>query len=52
MTCVYIKMKLKKKDTMPIDTAKNEACKGKLDENGYLMGKEWMTLLIVEDVKS
>ena len=42
MTCAYIKPKLKKKnDTAAMTTATNKACIGWLDENCYLMGKEW-----------
>ena len=41
MTCVYIKPKVKKKNTTAMITATNEASIGWLDENCYLMGKEW-----------
>ena len=41
MTRVYIKPEVKKNDTTAMTTATNEACIGWLDENSYLMGKEW-----------
>ena len=42
MTCAYIKPKLKKKnDTAAMTTATHKAWIGWLDENCYLMGKEW-----------
>ena len=42
MTCVYIKPEIKRKDTTAMTAATNEACIGWLDENCYLMGKEWL----------
>ena len=40
MTCVSIKPEVKK-DTIAMTTTRKGACIGWLDENCYLMGKEW-----------